>query len=332
VSRPASTLQRLERILTMVPWLLDHPGASVEEVTARFGLSRDELSSDLDILGYCGLPGYGGGDLVEAWIVGDRVTVRMADFFSRPLRLSLREALTLLLAARALSGVAAFPESPALATAERKLTDLLGASVAEAPVRRERDDEPVSPRIAVDLRAQGDEHLPALREAVVEGRVVRITYRSASKAEVTRREVEPWGLSGSLGSWYLQGYCRLVQGPRDFRLDRIRDLEVTDEVTDAGERPALPPPAYQPAEHHEQVVLDLDVRAWWVAEWAVVEDATDRGDVRRVTLRTGEREWIARLVLGLGDAVRVVEPPELTEAVAALARRTLARYRAGDGP
>lgn len=328
MTRPAPTLQRLQRILTMVPWLLDHPGASVDEVTDRFGLSREELASDLDILGYCGLPGYGGGDLVEASIVGDRVVVRMADYFRRPLRLSVREAVTLLLAARLLSGVDALPESPALRTAQSKLVDLLGAAI-DTPASP--GQEPVEPALAVDLTGPGDEHLAALHDAVVNRRVVRLTYRSASKAETTERDVEPWSVTGSSGSWYLQGYCRMVDGPRDFRLDRIRRLDVTDEV--APEPPApTPPPVYRPGADDERIVLDLQPEAWWVAEEAVVDATEERGDVRRVTLRAAQRQWLTRLLLALGDTVRVVDPPDLTDAVAELAQRTLRRYRPNGQP
>lgn len=323
MSRPAGTLQRLERILTMVPWLLEHPGCSVDEVGERFGVSHDELAADLDILGYCGLPGYGGGDLVETSIVGDRVTVRMADFFRRPLRLSLREALTLLLAARALSGVAALPESEALRTAEDKLVELLGRAAAE-----DIGSPAVGPRIAVDLTAPGDEHVPALRRAVDEHHVVRMTYRSGSKAEITLREVEPWDLIGSHGAWYVRGYCRTARAPRAFRLDRIRDLEVTETVGDHHARPSdLAPPTYRPGPDDERVVLDLGPEAWWLSEWAVVDSVEDRGAVRRVTLRTARREWLARLVLGLGEHVTVVEPEDFTGSVAALARTILDRYR-----
>ena len=309
----------------MVPWLLDHPGTSVDEVTERFGLTGEELASDLDILGYCGLPGYGGGDLVDASIVGDRVVVRMADFFRRPLRLSLREAVTLVLAARVLGGVSALPESGPLRRAEDKLTRVLSAA-ADVP---RRGAGVVEPAITVDVSAPGDEHLPALRAAIAERRVVHLTYRSGSKGELTERDVEPWALVGSLGSWYLQGYCRLVRAPRDFRLDRVRDLRVTAEA--GGSPPSTPPrpPVYEPAPGDQRVVLDLDPEVWWVAERAVVEEVSDDADTRRVVLRTPELDWVAKLVLGLGPAVRIVEPTELTARVAELAEVLLARYRTG---
>jgi len=308
----ARTLQRLERILVMVPWLLEHPGVPVDEVTTRFGMTRRELERDLDVLGYCGLPGYGGGDLVETSIVGDRVTVRLAEFFRRPLTLSLREALTLLLAARALAGVPGLPESAPLSRALAKLQTTLGAE----------------PRLSIDLSTPGDERLPLLRAAVEQRRVVHLRYRSRSKEETTERDVEPWAVVGAAGSWYLQGWCRLARGPRDFRLDRIEDAVLTGEDAGPVPRDPPPPPAYRPGPGDAQVVLALDPGAWWLPERLVVDRVEDRDGLRLVHLRTRSLEWLARLVLSLAPGVRVVSPAGLAERVAALASATLERHGA----
>ncbi|MDP8970643.1 MAG: WYL domain-containing protein [Actinomycetota bacterium] len=322
------TLQRLERILVMVPWLLDHPGVTVDEVTRRFGVSRQDLAGDLDVLGYCGLPGYGGGDLVEASIVGDRVCVRMADFFRRPLRLSLQQALTLLLAAHALAGVGGLPESQDLRSAAAKLEAALGTGGSGTRTGRPAAEASGAPRLAIDLRAPGDEHLPELRSAIAESRIVHLVYRSGSKAEITQRDVEPWALIGAQGAWYLQGWCRLAEGPRDFRLDRIRDLRLTPECVERPRAPQPVPPAYRPGPDDLRVVLELDPPAWWVCEWAVV-DAVEEPDptTRRITLRTPALEWAVLLVLRLGEHVRVVAPDRLAREVRERARRALERYR-----
>ncbi|MPZ89259.1 MAG: WYL domain-containing protein [Nitriliruptorales bacterium] len=315
MSRPG-TLERLERILVLVPWLLDHPGVEIDEVTQRFGMTRADLVRDLDVLGFCGLPGYGGGDLIQTNIFGDRVSVRLADFFRRPLRLSVRQALSLLLAARALADVPGVAESEDLLRAARRLEDLLGAE----------------PRVAVDLSAPGDDHLPLLREAVERRRVVRLRYRSRSKQETTQRDVEPWAVLGAHGAWYLQGWCRLAAAPRDFRLDRIVAAHLTEaEAAPAPDRP--PPPAYRPAEGDLEVVLDLRREAWWLPERSVVDEVRQIGEIQRVRLRTPSLEWVARLVLGRAPAIQVVQPPDLAERVRILADQTLARYQgdqAGD--
>lgn len=306
-----ATLQRLERVLVMVPWLLEHPGVTVDEVAERFEVPPQELVRDLDILGYCGLPGYGGGDLIEASIVGDRISVRMADYFSRPLALSMREALTLLLAGSALAAVDSLPESETLASALKKLRTALGTDA----------------QLAIDLTSPGDEHLDILRQAVTERRVVRLVYRSGSKAQTTERLVEPWAVVGANGAWYLHGWCRLAQEPRHFRLDRIRELELTAQAAEH-EPPERPAPAvYTPQPGDRSVVLDLRPAAHWLQEYVVAEHVAHRpGGVQRVTFRTSQLDWVARLLLRLGGDVAVVEPAELRERVAGLAAAALARY------
>jgi len=51
------TAKRLNRILAMLPWVIEHPGTPVDEVCERFGYTRAELAADLDLVFVCGLPG-----------------------------------------------------------------------------------------------------------------------------------------------------------------------------------------------------------------------------------------------------------------------------------
>ncbi|MGH8933209.1 MAG: helix-turn-helix transcriptional regulator [Egibacteraceae bacterium] len=308
--RQPRTLARLERILVMVPWLLEHPGVELAEAARRFGVGVGELADDLDVLGYCGVPGYGGGDLVEVSLFGDRVTVRMADFFARPLSLSLREALTLMLAGRALDGLWSSAE---LRSAVAKLQRLLGANEA--------------PSVAIELLGPGDEHLPMLTDASEKELVVHLTYRSGSKAQTTERDVEPWALTGLSGAWYVQGWCRLAGAPRTFRVDRIREVRLTGEIAPSDRPRRIPSPVYQPKPEDLTVILDLKRPAWWVTDWVVCEEIEERGPIRRITMRTGQLEWIARLILRLGEHAKVRAPLALIERVVELAGEILQRYR-----
>lgn len=64
----------------------------------------------------------------------------------------------------------------------------------------------------------------------IEGRQrVAITYRSRQD-EVTQRTVEPYGVAGWWGRWYLVAYCCLRQDYRTFRLDHIEEIQVLDET------------------------------------------------------------------------------------------------------
>jgi predicted DNA-binding transcriptional regulator YafY len=75
------------------------------------------------------------------------------------------------------------------------------------------------------------EELPvplAFATALRAGRVVRLRYRDHAGRE-TVREVEPLGSIGKDGSWYLVAWCRLRDGVRAFRGDRMLSVDLTDE-------------------------------------------------------------------------------------------------------
>ena len=103
----------------MLPWVIANPGATVDEVCARFGYERRELAADLDLVFVCGLPGYGPGDLMVAYIDDEEVVVEMADYFAQPVRLTAPEALTLLA-----SGMAVLSSGQAPPALERAVTKL----------------------------------------------------------------------------------------------------------------------------------------------------------------------------------------------------------------
>lgn len=317
-----ATLTRLRRILVMVPWLLDHPGVAVQEVARRFDVDPAEVIEDLDLLGYCGLPGYGGGDLIEASVSGGQVVVRMAEFFARPLSLTRREGLALLLAARATRDSGVFGPTGAVDGGAVQVTPL---STAIAKLERHlgaRADVPV----AMDVRAGGAEHLPGLLPAVTEHRVLTLTYRSGSKDQTTVREVEPWTVRLVDGAWYLQGYCRLAQDQRSFRLDRIIDLQVTDQPAphppdDVG------PPVYRPAPEDPTVIIEVSPQALWIADHVVLTDRDHRADGwTRLQFQATTLDWAARLLLRLGDQARVVDPPQLARLRRSRALDVLAVY------
>jgi predicted DNA-binding transcriptional regulator YafY len=71
-------------------------------------------------------------------------------------------------------------------------------------------------------------------DALVTGRVLRITYGDREGAATTR-EIEPLGYVGTASHWYLLAWCRLRQGIRAFRTDRIIAASATAETAPARE-------------------------------------------------------------------------------------------------
>lgn len=68
-----------------------------------------------------------------------------------------------------------------------------------------------------------------IADAVTTPKVLRIVYRDRTGAE-SRRQIEPLGYVESSGAWILIAWCRMRNGVRAFRIDRIREASVTAET------------------------------------------------------------------------------------------------------
>jgi proteasome accessory factor C len=304
--------ERFRRLLLLVPFVLGRPGVPVAEVCERFGITRAQLVADLNLLFVCGQPGYGPGDLIDAYIDGDGVWIRMADYFRRPLRLTPAEGLLLYAGAQALaaSGVA----DGALARAIDRLREALGPHVLEG--------------VSVGLEEAAG--LETIREALSRGRRVRIVYRARSTEETTERTVDPWALFVASGRWYLTGWCHRVADERVFRVDRMRSVELLDE--DSRVPADVDPSAHRSLEVEgddvRTVVLEVAPPAAWVGEHYPIlsKEPLDDGWLR-VRLNVGGTAWLERLLLSLGSDARVVEPADVAARVRDMACRLAARYR-----
>lgn len=307
-----SATEDVARMLTLVPWLIERPGASLEEVSEQFGVPVRTIQRDLNALDFCGLPGLGGGDLFEVNIVGDRVTVQMADELRRPLRLTPREALRLVLTVDAVAD-ALEDEIPALRSAVDAVREAVG----------------VPEGVRVQVEADGRDRLAPIRQALSDGRRLQLAYQGRSDATPQAREVDPWGLHVAGGSWYLQGFDHSAADRRTFRLDRIAELSVMDEaITEPAPEGPLPAPRYAPGADDVEVELILDRAGRWLAESVDDADVSELADGRLgVVFLTDALPWVERLVLMGAGAVEVVRPAELADAVASTAARALTRYR-----
>lgn len=306
------TAYRLNRILAMLPWVIANPGATVAEVTSRFGYETEtELAQDLNLVFVCGLPGYGPGELMEAFIDEDEVIVDMADYFAQPLRLSPAEALTLLAAGMAMQG--AGHASPALQSGVAKLSNAIMPAAEDA--------------LVVEL-AQEPPHLADLRKAVTDRVAVDLTYTGLASGETTQRVVEPWTVFSTLGNWYLAGHCRLAGAERIFRIDRVRSVEILDESIEPPAEPRVPEVRYTPGEEDVRATIRLASAARWVIDYYPVEVVSESDEEVVIRFSAADPAVAARLLLRLGPLATLEEGVEVAAAVSDMRQRILARYGA----
>ncbi len=308
---------RLARLLNLVPYLLARPGILIAEAAEDLGVSDKQLREDLELLWMCGLPGYGPGDLIDMAFDGDRVTITYDAGIDRPLRLTQDEALALVVALRLLAQVPGPHDRAAVDRALAKIESAAGDAVAALPVQ-------------VRLPDGAQERTSEIQSVVDRGRAMRLTYYTVTRDEVSERIVDPMRVLFVSGHDYLEAWCRRAEAVRLFRLDRIDSYAELDEM-------AVPPARARPMDVSSGVfpprddlpLVRLRVSRWarWITEYYPCEEVIESSpQFWTVSLRAADLTWARRLVLGLGPAVTVIDPPELVRMVRSETLAALARY------
>lgn len=175
--------------------------------------------------------------------------------------------------------------------------------------------------------ADADEtpHLPAVADAVWNGRVLHVLYRRWREPTDVERRLEPYGLVLKAGRWYVVA----GPGPRTYRVDQILRLTPADEEFT---RPH-----------------DFDLAAYWRAYQRGFHDRLYRREAvvrlapgvtldRAAGHRTERDGWTTATVpiesvdhahaefLRLGTGIEVLEPPELRERIARTVAELAERY------
>src|SRR5436853_4079379 len=304
-------------MLVVVPYLIQHPGTTLDDASDVFAIPVPQLRRDLEQLFLAGLPPYGPGDLIDVDIDEDgAIWIAMADHFARPLRLTRQEALAVYVRATELAATPGIPVAPALTAALAKLRAALGpealgeaAGIAGA--------EPGTP----------PESLDAVRDARESHQRLRITYVAQSTGERTERVVEPEEVFASAGHWYAAVWDADVDDERLLRIDRIESVAPTGERFSPHGLQGAGRPLYTPSDRDLDVRVRLHPPARWVAEYYLAREVSEMPDGSlEVTLPTATTQWPGRLFLRRRPDADVLEPAGLRDEIVAQARETLTRY------
>ncbi|MET0821276.1 MAG: WYL domain-containing protein [Aeromicrobium sp.] len=310
--------QQVIRMLALVPYLQGNDGIPVNEVAAEFGVTPKVIRDDLRLLMYTGTGEYA-GELIDFDLTAlERdgvVHIRDAEFMARPLRISAREGVALIVALRTLRASASGLELTVIDSALAKLESAVGDTASTA----------------VDVLV--DEVDPAIHGTIVEAltghKRLALTYATVSRDEQTDRDVDPRRLFTEQGKLYLEAWCLKAEDLRFFRLDRIVSADVL--AIDAEEHDATPRDLsdgiFTVGEQTPFVVVDLHPRAHWLTEYYQV-DLVSQGDdgVWRAKIYGADWSWLRRLVLRNAGSVSVIEPAALRNQVVDDARLALEAY------
>ena len=309
-----SAEDRLQRLLVMLPWLMEQGEVPVVEVAKRFGLTPQEVAAELELAAMCGLPPFV-DEMIDVFIDDDVVVVGVPRLFTRPLRLTAPEGFAL--RRRGAGGDAA-----ARRRCHRAAREGLGQARRRAR-RRRRRRRPAAP-------VGGRRPDRAARGAAKRGERLAVRYWTASRDEVTERTITPRRIVSDRGEWYVEADDQRSGERRTFRIDRFETLEATGEREDAPVGAAASGPIEWFVDGSlPQVTLRLRPAAQWVVERYPVDRVVERADGDlEATFPVASDRWLERLLLRLGEQAEVLSPTAWRTRGAVAARRVLRRYEA----
>jgi predicted DNA-binding transcriptional regulator YafY len=314
-------MNRTDRLLAIVLELQGKGKQRAEDLARTFETSKRTIYRDIEALCEAGVP------LIS--IPGQGYSL-MKGYFLPPLSFTTDEATMLLLGSDFMAQNFDAQYRQAAQSAGRKIVGVLPEKLRGDVGYLQKSIRFVSSGTARNPAEQA--MLQQLRRAIIERTTVRFYYHTRHSRESqhtpTVREADPYGLVHIYNDWYLVAYCHLRKDIRNFRLDRVEDLELLAKIFQR-------PPNFEMQEQHGEV-RDITVRVLfaseimrWVREsrsyYIVAEEEVAEGLL--VTLKIRQESEILQWLLSWGRHVRVLEPDSLRERMAEEAEGMLRNHQ-----
>lgn len=213
----------LGRCLALLALAQKKPGIRLADLARLAHVTVEDVRRDLfDTLLMCGVPPYFPHDYVTCSLDGDRVTVRFAQQFQRPISLTAMEALALKIAVDSLRPPGEQPSalvSGLLAKVETAMADEQRLRFRRL-ARQVSTDGGLDPEPAITRR---------LREAVNAGVLADIEYRPAGRDTSAPRRLGPLGIFQRGAAWYAAAFDPAREKVIALRVDRILAVRVLPE-------------------------------------------------------------------------------------------------------
>ncbi len=286
---------KIDRLIGITMYLLNRNIVPAKELAERFEVSVRTIVRDIVALSMAGIPissstGVAGGyEILDTFKLNKQIT-------------TVEDYLSVITALKAMCSV----------YDNKRLNDTLEKLLATG---HDTDSEQ---RLFIDFGVVTEDceisnYVRMLEGAIEHGRVVAFEYTD-SAGRANSRTVEPLALNYRWYAWYLLAFCRYKNDYRFFKLNRISELRITDDVFlhNHGNIPELLERQWN-SDNRSCIAVKLICKA--EARVAVTEylkpriiEQLDNGDlIMEIHAVENERMWYS-LLMGFGGSVRVLEP------------------------
>jgi len=297
---------KLERMLSIIIYLLNHEKVKAEELADKFEVSVRTIYRDIEAISQAGIPirtfqgADGGIGIMEGYKLDKNILT--SDEVSKIIT--------------GLKGLYSISDDVKIKLLIEKLTNIAGKS----------DYIPTGNEIMIDLSSwnKNDQlglRIREIKKAIRERKIIQFIYYSNGK--LTERRVEPCIIIFKEANWYLYAYCLLRKDFRLFKLRRMSGLKITDIAFEAREFSidSVNLDGDFDNDKHLPIVVMFDKSMVYVVNDIFgINNYEIAPDGRlKVTFHMGISGWLYGFLLGFGDKVEVLEPVELREKIKSMA-------------
>lgn len=208
---------KIDRLVSIIMVLLYKKRIGAQELADMFEVSLRTIYRDIDAINMAGIPvhgaaGVGGGFEIMAEYKLDKKVFSTSDLS------------TLLMGLNSLSSI----------IRDDELIHALSKVKSFIPADRAKEIELKINQICIDLNSWTGNinlqpYLEIIKSALQENKLLSFEY-IAHHGNKNTREVEPYQLVLKSSHWYLQGFCHRRNAFRLFRLSRMSNLQMQEEI------------------------------------------------------------------------------------------------------
>lgn len=300
---------QINRLFEIIYLLLNKKFTTASELAEYFEVSVRTIYRDIDTLSSAGIPiyalqGKGGGiSLLDNYVLDKSV-------------LSEQEQNEILYALQSLS----ITQAPEADKVLAKLSNLFNKN------RTSWIEVDLSPWGSDD---KGISQFKLIKDTILSHRMIEFNYFGSS-GEKTVRRVEPMKLIFKINAWYLQAFCLTRNAIRMFKIVRMSDVQMTQEVF-IEKMPESLPSGSQTQEDSKWIEICLKISAdgaYRVYDEFEEKDITKNKDGSfTIITHLPENEWLIRYILSFGADAEVVSPQHIRDTIENELNKIILKYK-----
>lgn len=289
---------KINRLMEITILLLNRKTVTAGELAERFGVSTRTIYRDVEVLSSAGVPVYmskgngGGISLLE-------------DYALNKAMLSNQESESLLLALKTMQATK-YPE-----------VDTVLENVSAIFKNAANTDW-----VTIDFAGWSSfpnerNKFSDIKNAIFKNKIIEFDYINAN-GEKSHRMIEPERFYFNVHTWYLTAFCLNKRERRVFRLSRIKNVKVLDQIF---EKRSISPAQEQQIQGYSKPFVKLKLRFSPQVLHRLYDEFDDSlftydedGNVI-VDVAFPEDEWVYGFILSFGSYVEVLEPVHIKEIV-----------------